>query len=207
MARSGLSFFIIMFLIFLVSFSFAGSIWNSSNNDSFKYLISDRKATRVGDIVTIVISESSLMTGSFTKPDFKGGLLSVLSGIISKIGNLTLGDFIPVSNISTSLPSYSKSAKGETKIVMSIAAFVKGVDDNGNLILEGKKEIKIGEQGFQIIIRGTVKPDDIDADNKVESTKLADATIIYDGKVVFRQKPNEDRWFEWILSSLAGVIF
>ena len=207
MARSGLIFFIIVFLIFLVSFSFAGSIWNSSENDSFKYLISDRKATRVGDIVTVVISDSSLMTGSFTKPDFKGGLLSVLSGIISKIGNLTLGDFIPVSSISTSLPSASKSAKGETKIVMSIAAFVKGVDDNGNLILEGKKEIKIGEQGFQIIIRGTVKPDDIDADNKVESTKLADATIIYDGKVVFKQKPNEDRWFEWILSSLAGVIF
>lgn len=195
-----------LLVILTVGISFSGSLWNSSNNTKFKYLISDKISMSVGDIVTIVVYESSLTSSKSSNPDFKGGLVSVVSNVIKKIGGLDLSKFIPINN-NPSPENTDRQSSNETKIVMQVAAVVKKVYDNGNILLEGKKEINIEGQTLQIIISGIARTEDIDRDNTIDSTKLAEANIIYNGKIVFQQSPGQDRWFEWILSALAGVLF
>jgi len=206
--RINIKFLFLNFLLasLIVGISFSSSLWNSSNNNKFKYLISDKKGTNVGDIVTIVVYESSLTSSKSSNPDFKGGLISAISNVVSKIGGLDLSKFIPIRN-NPSPENIEKQSSNETKIIMQVAAVVKEVYDNGNVLLEGKKDIRVENQSLQIIISGIARAEDIDRDNTIDSTKLAEANIIYNGKIIFQQSPGQDRWFEWILSTLAGVLF
>ncbi|HEW92463.1 MAG TPA: hypothetical protein ENF81_07975 [Thermotogaceae bacterium] len=199
--------FLVFSILFLVPSSlFPNSLWNNSNNSKFKYLISDKRGASVGDIVTITVYENSLTSSKSSNPDFKGGLISAISGVINKIGNFDLSKFIPIRN-NPEPENTERKSSNETKVVLQIAAIVKEVYDNGTILLEGKKNIKVEDQDLQIMIRGIARIEDINRDNTIDSTKLAEANIIYNGKIIFQQIPGQDRWFEWILSALAGVLF
>ena len=172
--------FLVFSILFLVPSSlFPNSLWNNSNNSKFKYLISDKRGASVGDIVTITVYENSLTSSS---------------------------KFIPIRN-NPEPENTERKSSNETKVVLQIAAIVKEVYDNGTILLEGKKNIKVEDQDLQIMIRGIARIEDINRDNTIDSTKLAEANIIYNGKIIFQQIPGQDRWFEWILSALAGVLF
>jgi flagellar L-ring protein precursor FlgH len=185
---------------------FQNSLWNSSNSAKFKNIIANRTGTSVGDIVTIVVYESSLTSSKSSNPDFKGGLISAVSNVINSIGSLDLSKFIPIRS-NPSPENTDRESSNETKIVLQVAAVVKEVYDNGTVLLVGKKDIKVEDQNLQIMISGIARIEDISRDNSIDSTKLAEANIIYNGQIVFQQNPGQDRWFEWILSALAGVLF
>lgn len=205
--RSNKVVYIIFLLILLIpNLLFQGSLWNSSNNTKFKHIITSRTGANVGDIVTIVVYESSLTSSKSSNPDFKGGLISAVSNVINSIGNLDLSKFIPIRN-NPSPENTDRESSNETKIVLQVAAVVKEVYDNGTVLLVGKKNIKVEDNDLQIMISGIARIEDISRDNSIDSTKLAEANIIYNGKIVFQQNPGQDRWFEWILSALAGVLF
>lgn len=151
-----------------------GSLWPGKNYHS---TLSDRTARRKGDIVTVVISESS--TASFnasttaTKKDSNTIALSfpILAGILG--------------GLSTS-PTSSTSGTGATSQAGSFQAMVtctvKKVLPNGNMVIEGQRWIKINKDYQNFKLTGTIRPDDIATDNTVRSEKVADAEIVADGK-------------------------
>jgi flagellar L-ring protein precursor FlgH len=73
-------------------------------------------------------------------------------------------------------------------ITASIGARVVEVYPNGNLVIFGRQEMKVNNDVQYIIVSGVVRPEDVDADNTIQSTSLADAHIEYVGKGIIADK-------------------
>lgn len=192
---------LLMMILLLAVICFNTSLWNSSNNTQFRYIISDRKASRVGDIITIVVRENPQFSTSSSYESLEKALMNLFMGSIKNITNFDLSKFIPINNNTTA----DKSAKTSTNVVMTMSAVVVGIE-NGNLIIEGSRQLKVGNQLNEVIIKGTVRPDDITANNTVDSSKIANCQIWVNGQLVFRQKPDEQSWLDVFLSAIARFL-
>lgn len=192
---------LLMMILLLAVICFSTSLWNSSNNTQFRYIISDRKASRVGDIITIVVRENPQFSTSSSYESLEKALMNLFMGSIKSITNFDLSKFIPINNNTAT----DRSAKTSTNVVMTMSAVVVGIE-NGNLIIEGSRQLKVGNQLNEVIIRGTVRPDDIAANNTVDSSKIANCQIWVNGQLVFRQKPNEQSWLDVFLSAIARFL-
>ncbi|HPE68333.1 MAG TPA: flagellar basal body L-ring protein FlgH [Thermotogota bacterium] len=188
------------------TFVFSTSLWQSSGNQQFKNLFSDNKAYQVGDILTILIVESMTMNQSDQTDDKAGGLLTSTLSIIKNISNIDLSDFIPMGGEEDAQVSETANTV-KSQVTAKIAAIVQEINENGNLKIMGRKEVKVGQDRRELVIEGLVRPADISAENTIDSFKIADAKLWYNGDVVFQQDPSEDNWIGFILSGLAGVIF
>ena len=170
-----------------------GSIWQAHSMG----LVDDYKARHKGDIVTIVIVETSnaskeAKTDTSRNSTVNAGIPNFLgleqAGII-KNNFADLSKLINASAASTYAGSGSTS-RTET-LNATISAKVIDVLSNGNLQIEGRRDIKVNNEDQLIIISGTVRPSDIGANNTVNSTYIADARISYTGKGIIsdRQSP------------------
>ncbi len=162
---------------FIVAFSLADFEYTS--------LYSDRKAHRVGDIVTIIVAESSKASKSdATQTSKKSGTNGSLSDFFG-LGKLPLKLGIDAganySGSGTTTRSDSMDAK--------ISVFIKEILPNGNYLLEGTRNINVNDDMQSITIIGTVRPEDIRPDNTVLSIYLANAEIKYKGQGGSSQPP------------------
>ena len=160
----------------------ATSLW--SEGDS---LFSDRKARRVGDLVTIIIVERAQATQSTATQAGQDAAL--------QLGPISLADIVPVIPPISASGSDSNAARGSTtrggSLNARMTAQVVDVLPNGNLLIEGRQTIIVNEEEQIIVVSGIVRPQDIAPDNTVLSTFIADATIPYSGTgpIAEKQKP------------------
>lgn len=169
-----------------------GSLWPGEN--SRNSLFADNKARYVNDIVTIIVDESSsgenkASTNSSRKTETNSGI-SALLGIDTSIlnANPTMGASISVGGTSAnSLKGTGDTSRGGT-LQARITANVVRVLDNGNLVLEGRRQMTLNEEDQFIVITGIVRPEDITADNLISSSQIADARIVYTGNGVVHDK-------------------
>ncbi|MDD5245128.1 MAG: flagellar basal body L-ring protein FlgH [Syntrophorhabdaceae bacterium] len=167
-----------------------GSIWkgdNGSNN-----LFGDQRAKGIGDIITVKIVEISQATESATTDTKRSGAVQL--GVPNFFG-------LETNNIPSSI-STDKFVKADTKndfngsgettrtgsLSATIAARVVDVMPNGNLAIEGKREISVNKEKKEILFQGIVRPKDIAYDNSILSTQVADVKIIYTGIGVLGEK-------------------
>lgn len=156
-----------------------GSIFNAATNMD---IYGDGRAHRVGDIITIVLSEKTQSSKTATTSTDKSSALSLPQPTI--LGNALSLFGAPLSATSG---SSSNTFDGEGKSDMSnslsgdITVTVHEVLPNGVLSVRGEKWMQLNQGDEYIQISGLVRPQDIAADNTVPSTKLADARIGYSG--------------------------
>ncbi len=181
-----------------------GSLWT----DSAGSLFTDNKARRVGDtvIVDIIENTSSSMDANTkaSRTTTMGVDLSDLMGIKRSIIKNNSGFDINGKLIGGSF-SNTLDGKGTIdrsgQVTASIAARVTEVFPNGNIQVYGKREMKVNNETQCIIVSGLLRPQDIDASNRVKSTYLADSRIEYSGKGVLADK-QKSGWASRILDNL-----
>lgn len=170
----------------------SGSIWSGENTNNL--ICSAKKARYIDDIVTIIISETAAggnkaSTNTSKDTSTSAGITS-LFGIDNAIlaNNATMGGKISLGGASSSELKGSGDTSRNTSLVARISARVIRVLDNGNLLIEGRRQVTVNAEDQYIIISGIVRPDDIAAENTVASQYIADARIFYTGNGVINDK-------------------
>ena len=180
-----------------VAQSAPGSLW--SDNFGLELYV-DRKARRVGDIVVVRIVEDPEAT---LKANTTAGRSSSLSAKLKFLGYMdalaaknprlaqTPGtDDLISSTLASDFAGSGTSDRGG-HIKAYISSVVVRVLPNGNLFINGKREIKVNNETQYIVLTGVVRPEDISTNNEVSSTYVANAQIYYSGvgSVSDKQKP------------------
>lgn len=184
---------VLVLVLLLAGQSIAGaaSLWSDQGS-----LFSDRKAHGVGDILTIVISESSSATRSGNSSNSKSGSTSVSagSGFLKFIGSAG-------ADGKDSFKS-DGSITNTNKVSGRITVQVTAVKPNGNLVVSGTQSIRQNGEEQKITITGEVRPDDVSADNAVLSSDVANAQLRIDGKGPIANKQRQG-----ILTQIFNFLF
>ncbi len=175
-------------------------------------LYDDRKAYRVGDIITITLSEktqASKKAGSSIDKDSTTslGLTSLFGGGVS-VNNPDSG-LNPITGENLGLSaSYSGSRATEGKsdadqsnsLSGSVTVTVAEVLPNGILAVRGEKWMTLNTGDELVRIAGLIRADDIATDNTVSSTRVANARITYSGTGAFADA-SQPGWFDRFFTS------
>jgi flagellar L-ring protein precursor FlgH len=182
-----------------------GTIWPGENGKNM--LFADKKARYLNDIVTIIVRETSKAENLATTNTGRTG--SATAGISSLLGidrslidsNRNLSPKIEIGGSATNTLKGTGNTSREGKLEARITARVVRVFDNGNLLLEGRRQILVNAENQFIIISGIVRPEDITAENTVASQHIAEARIIFTGQGVINDKMRPGwltRTLDWV---------
>jgi flagellar L-ring protein precursor FlgH len=144
-------------------------------------LYTDVKAHRRGDIVYIIVTESVDALQQISTQTGKQGSIDVGISSFFGISRATLRNLSAKGGFQTG-EKYGGSTHQSGVLTTRLAAFVKKVYPNGNMLIEASRYIYMNEGGHRIILRGIVRPQDIGPDNSVPSSRIANLEIIYDGR-------------------------
>lgn len=156
------------------------TLWAPGKKSFFR----DQRAHRRGDILTVIVKiageKASLenktnrkrtSANSYTLENFFG---QQASGIVGAT---------PAMSVS-SKPDFSGEGKVDRKesVDVQISVVVKEVLPNGNLVIEGRQEVRLNFEIREIFISGIVRPQDINNDNTVQWNRIAEARVGYGGR-------------------------
>ena len=184
--KSFIGLFATVFICFSLHNAYADSLWNESYFERGS-LFTDDKACTIGDIVTIVISETvkskrTSETSTSKSVNNKGKVTDWLYPATSSMGFLEHKNNLPQWEY-----GMDKDYKGGGEIseddsfVAEITARVIDILPNGNLLIEGSREIMLTNDKKTIIISGIIRRSDISDTNTIESNQIADAKVYYEG--------------------------
>ncbi|ROL62832.1 flagellar basal body L-ring protein FlgH [Pseudomonas vranovensis] len=161
-----------------------GSIYQAGFDQN---LYSDRKAFRVGDIITITLNERTQASKNANSQIAKNskaelGLTSLFGGSMTTNNPFGDGDLSLSAgyNGDRATKGDSKAAQGNT-LTGSITVTVADVLPNGIIAVRGEKWLTLNTGDELVRIAGMIRADDIATDNTVPSTRVADARITYSG--------------------------
>jgi flagellar L-ring protein precursor FlgH len=182
-----------------------GSLWSPSQTSNFFFV--DHRAMRVGDLVTIIIDESAnAKRGASTElseASDNSAKIDAFLGLMATIQKKYPG--LDPSNVISAGMGYDFKGSGTTsrteKLQATVPAMVRKVLQNGNLIIEGKRTINVNNERQDFYISGIARPIDIQNDNSIQSSLIAEAEIHFSGSGVIseRQSPG---WLSRILAKI-----
>lgn len=169
----------------------AGSMWSSTA--LFSNLGMDTKASRVDDLVTIVVNEtfSAVATG-----DVKTQRNSSAQAAVTAAGGITraagpLANLVK-SNTATQLQGQGETSRGAV-LTANMSARVTQVLPNGYLVIEGTKRVQVSSENQVVTVRGVIRPVDLDPTNTISSNRIAQMEVQVNGKGVVNdsiRRPN-----------------
>ncbi len=180
-----------------------GSLFNDAADTLFTY----RRASRVGDLITVVISEKANATRDAgtelsRKSEASAGI-GALAGLMAALKKAHPS--IDPSKLLEAVTKNDFSGQGLTRrsgsLEARITVRIKQTMPNGDFYIEGHKVVMINDEESHLYVSGVVRPSDVQADNSVSSYRIADMQIEYTGKgpVTDKQRPGWfSRIFDWI---------
>ena len=158
------------------------SLWRTGSRAFFK----DQRAHQVGDILTVKVKFADKATmDNETQRSRKNSEDSGIDNFFGKPKVPIMNTPVPTrifTGDSTALSDGKGSIDRKEEIFTNVAGVVTQVLPNGNLVIEGKQEVRVNFEIRELIVAGIVRPEDIESDNTIDSTKIAEARIAYGGR-------------------------
>ena len=157
------------------------SLWRNGSRSFFK----DQRAHQIGDLLTVTVNITD--QANFANETQRSRTATEDSGITAFLGSALLGSKPTVlpGRLLTADGTMGTDGKGsivrQETLQTNVAAIVTQVLPNGNLVVEGKQEIRVNYEKRELIVAGIVRPEDIQSDNTIDSSKIAQARIAYGG--------------------------
>ena len=158
------------------------SLWRNGSRAFFK----DQRAHQIGDILTVKVNITD--KANIENETKRTRTMTEDSGIANFFGKPK----VPIMNtpvptrIFTADSSTTGNGKGSVdrteELKTNVAGVVTQVLPNGNLVIEGRQEIRVNFEVRELIVAGIVRPEDIESDNTIDSNKIAQARIAYGGR-------------------------
>jgi flagellar L-ring protein precursor FlgH len=162
------------------------SLWRSGSRAFFN----DQRASKVGDLLTVNVaidltakltSDSNRGRGPYVEqaglPDLAAYMGGAYAGVLGKTDPTNL-----VNLHSNSSNAGTGKTGNADSVAMTIAAVVVQVLPNGNLVIEGKQQVKVNTEMRELSIAGIVRPEDIGSANTISHNQIAEARISYGGQ-------------------------
>jgi flagellar L-ring protein FlgH len=187
-----------------------GSLYSEETVNGMLFL--DHKARRRNDIVTVKIVEASKASDkASTKTSKKSSISAGVSNLFGFETPESVGKMAPdfrtpsPSTLITGSMDNSYDGAGSTSregtLLATITCVVTKVLPNGNLVIQGSRDITINSEKQIIGVQGIIRPKDISPDNTVLSTAIAQAEIKYVGSGALSEKQREgwgSRVINWV---------
>ncbi len=190
-------------LNFIITISILSIVCNCVNADSLwkkrvtvNYnLFDDNRGKRVGDIITVTVSETANILNTETNTTDNsssssasmdnGNFMTGLRHSLSSGRNARIQDDRAANTFST---EYTGAFSGggsndvDKSVSVTITAMVVEVLDNGNLALEGKRDIAVNKEKYTLTLTGIARPIDIATNNTIASSKMSNVLFGLTGK-------------------------
>ena len=183
-------------VLFPVCPVFADSIWERTSTSLF----SVNKSFRVGDIITIIVIEStSAVHKAGTDTNVNDNLSTTLDHTLTRL-EIQPSNYVKATagNTYRGLGSTTRTSN----VTAKIAAIVVKVMPNGNLMISGEHRVEVNDEIQTLRISGMVRPKDVSLQNTVYSYQVAGADVSVKGKGVVGEADSPGmftRFFNWIL--------
>jgi len=163
----------------------ANSLWRPGS----RTFLRDQRASQVGDLITILVSiQDTAELQNRTQRSRTGaenmGVPNLL-GLETQTNRLLPRGANPSSLISTTGTGTSDgngTVRRNEQITLRLAATITQALPNGNMVLDGRQEVRVNNELRELSVRGIARPQDIASDNTVRHDRLAEARIAYGGR-------------------------
>jgi flagellar L-ring protein FlgH len=159
------------------------SLWRNGSRAFFN----DQRAHQVGDILTVKVNIND--TAEFQDQTQLQRSTTEDSEITNFIGANTITNpakaVLPGSLLTTNGNTQMNgngTINRQDQLLTNVAAVVTQVLPNGNMVIEGKQEIRLNSEMRELLVAGVARPEDIESDNTIELPKIAEARVAYGGK-------------------------
>jgi flagellar L-ring protein precursor FlgH len=158
------------------------SLWRNGSRSFFK----DQRARQIGDLLTVTVNITD--QANFANETQRSRTATEDVGITAFLGSSLFGQraqsVLPgrfLTADSTSGTDGKGSIVRQETLQTNVAAIITQVLPNGNMVVEGRQEIRVNYEKRELIVAGIVRPEDIQSDNTIDSSKIAQARIAYGG--------------------------
>jgi len=171
-----------------------GSLWRDGRSPAMLY--TDARALRENDLVVVKIEEiADAKRSSDTDMTHKSDFNALLG-----FNNTANPQFQLQGGYDKRFQGLGTTARTE-RLVATVPALVRKVLPNGNLFIEGQRVVLVNNEEQHYYISGVVRPIDIDQENSVKSSMIADAEIEFTGRGILSDNQRQgwlSRYFGWI---------
>jgi flagellar L-ring protein precursor FlgH len=158
------------------------SLWRNGSRAFFK----DQRAHQVGDILTVKVNITDKADiANETQRSRTNADDSTINSLFGWAKLPLFGSSIPgdVANTNSTTALDGKGSVNRSEAVTTnVAAVVTQVLPNGNMVIRGKQDIRVNFEMRELSVAGIIRPEDIESDNTIDSSKIAEARISYGGK-------------------------
>ena len=163
----------------------ANSLWRVGARAFF----GDQRARNIGDILTVNIdiddqAQTSNTTSRSRTNDITGGI-SNFFGLENSLGRAFPGGFDPQNLVGVEGSSNANgtgSVSRSERVNLTVAAVVTDILSNGNLVIQGRQEVRTNREVRELTVAGIVRPEDISSANTIAHSQIAEARISYGGR-------------------------
>lgn len=185
-----------------------GALWPGDTPKNF--LFGDDKAKRVGDIITVTINESATSTQSATTDTAKSTEMDMQTkNVLGLPSNLGVQNFLGMGagldpTVSATVNNSNQGSGSVTRngtLTGTISALITEILPSGNFKIEGRRSVTVNNEEQIMVLRGVIRPQDINFDNTIASASIADASISLTGEGVVADEQRKG-WLAKILSKV-----